>query len=135
LQPKHRGIDQPELADEAVVEFHRHVRREPEGARIVGVQAVLKAVARLQEGGPLRFDVLAELVHLGQVDGPGLEVGFQQAQHAELRAETVLGVADLLELLEESDEAAYGPGAASDESGTGPPPPSCLHRRSSPRSQ
>ncbi len=47
-----------------------------------------------------------------KIDQAGLLIGFQQAQRADLQAQAVLGVADLLQLLHQAQESADRAGAA-----------------------
>jgi hypothetical protein len=91
------------LADETVVQFDGQIRRQTQRARLVTIQREFIVVANLQQVGTLIFNTLSELVHLHQIDHTDILEGGQPRQSPLLKAEVILGVADLLELLQQAD--------------------------------
>ena len=92
-------IDELELLNQGIVQFHRQVGRQAKRTREISFQSVLKIVAILQQTGAFCLDVLPELIDLHEVNDPGVQVGLQQRQGAELQFEAVFGVANALQRL------------------------------------
>ena len=98
--------DELKLVNQTVVQFDGQIRRQTKRGRLVRSRASSKALRLQQQAGSLGFDVLPKLLDLHQVDHADFQEGFQPRQSPELQAEVVLGVADLLELLQETDITA-----------------------------
>ena len=108
LQGRGPRVDELKLLDQRVVQSDRRVRRQSERPGLEGIQRGQQAVLLLQERRSLRLDVLSKLINLRQVDNACIEIIFQHGQGTNLQNERILGIADLLQLLQQTDETAHG---------------------------
>ena len=110
-------IQELELPNQTVVERDRQVGRKPHRIDFEIVQRGLKRVLGLQQSGLLRLDGLSQVVDLDQRDEPGRMVRLEFGKLIDLERQAVFGVAELLKLLQQSDESAHRTGTAAGKAG------------------
>ena len=117
------------MPDQFVVQIDGQVGGKSQRPGLVDFQRIDQRVFLLEQRGTFRLDVLPELVHLGQVNHARGQVGFEQVQCAELQQQCVLGIADLLQLLQQTDEAADRAGTSARKARSATGPAACRPRR------
>jgi hypothetical protein len=112
LQLLELRADELERLDERLVEGDRRVGGDAEDVDLEALELVGERGLHLQQPGPVGLDALAELIDLVEAHQAPFEIGVEQRQGALLGGDVLLGVADLLAQLEETEEAADVAGAA-----------------------